>query len=150
MPEPTYNVLFLCTGNSARSQIAQALVEHRSEGAVAAASAGSRPKALHPNAVRVLAEHGIDIEGRPTRHLDRFRHQRFDRVVTLCDKVKEVCPAFPGDPVTAHWSIADPAAGGSDDATYPAFCATYEDIDGRVRMLLAQLARQEEDHRAHR
>ena len=103
-------LLFLCTGNSARSQIAEALVEHRSAGTVEARSAGSHPKALHPNAVRVMAERGIDISGRPTKSLTRFARNRFDRVITLCDKVREVCPEFPGAPIAAHWSIADPAA----------------------------------------
>ena len=81
-------VLFLCTGNSARSQIAEALVEHRSAGTVEARSAGSHPKPLHPNAVRVMAERGIDISGRPTKSLTRFARNRFDRVITLCDKVR--------------------------------------------------------------
>src|SRR3954451_5154251 len=85
-------LLFLCTGNSARSQIAEALVEHRSAGTVEARSAGSHPKSLHPNAVRVLAERGVDIAGRPTKSLNRFTHHRFDRVITLCDKVREICP----------------------------------------------------------
>lgn len=133
-------VLFLCTGNSARSQIAQALVQHRSGGAVEAHSAGSHPKPLHPNAVRVMAERGIDIAGRPTTSLTRFARRRFDRVVTLCDKVREVCPELPGAPITAHWSIADPAAAGdSDDATYPAFEAVADEIEGRVALLLADL-----------
>lgn len=80
-------VLVLCTGNSARSQMAEALLEHRSGRAIRARSAGSHPKVLHPNEVRVMAEHGIDIAGRPTKHLDRFARTRFDRVITLCDKV---------------------------------------------------------------
>lgn len=118
-------VLFLCTGNSARSQIAEALLENRSASAIAARSAGSSPKALHPHAVRVMAERGIDISGRPSKRFDRFARTRFDRVITLCDKVKEVCPEFPGDPVRAHWSIPDPADGGDgDDAGYPAFVRT--------------------------
>jgi protein-tyrosine-phosphatase len=133
-------LLFLCTGNSARSQIAEALVEHRSAGTVDARSAGSRPKPLHPNAVRVMAERGIDISGRSTKPLTRFSRSRFDRVVTLCDKVREVCPEFPGTPITAHWSIADPAAADDgDEATYPAFERAAEDIDGRVTLLLADL-----------
>src|SRR5687768_17069356 len=84
-------LLFLCTGNSARSQIAEALTEHRSGGAVEAHSAGSHPKPLHPDAVRVLAERGIDIAGRESKPLTRFTRRRFDRIVTLCDKVREVC-----------------------------------------------------------
>ena len=87
-------VLFLCTGNSARSQIAEALMEHRSAGTVEARSAGSHPKVLHPFAVRVMAERGVDIAGRPTKSVTRFARSRFDRVITLCDKVREICPEF--------------------------------------------------------
>jgi protein-tyrosine-phosphatase/DNA-binding transcriptional ArsR family regulator len=133
-------LLFLCTGNSARSQIAEALVEHTSAGAVQARSAGSHPKPLHANAVRVMAERGIDIEGRPTKHLSELAHTRFDRVITLCDKVREICPELPGAPMTAHWSIGDPAGSGGDDrSTYPAFQAVADDIEGRVGLLLAEL-----------
>src|SRR3954447_1554081 len=102
--------------------MAEALLELRSEGAVEARSAGSHPKPLHPNAVQVMAERGIDIAGRPSTHLDEFTDTRFDRVVTLCDKVREICPEFPGPAPTAHWSIPDPAAAGAaDDDTLPAF-----------------------------
>jgi protein-tyrosine-phosphatase len=137
---PRTRLLFLCTGNSARSQIAEALVEHRSAGAVEARSAGSHPKPLHPNAVRVMAARGIDIAGRPTKSLSRFARSRFDRVITLCDKVREICPELPGAPITAHWSMADPAAAGdSDEATYPAFEAVADEIETRVALLLADL-----------
>jgi ArsR family transcriptional regulator, arsenate/arsenite/antimonite-responsive transcriptional repressor / arsenate reductase (thioredoxin) len=136
----TARVLFLCTGNSARSQIAEALLEHRSSHKIAARSAGSHPKSLHPNAVRVMAERGIDISGRPTKHFNRFAHSRFDRVITLCDKVKEICPEFPGQPTTAHWSMADPATDAdSDDASYPAFVRTADEIEIRVGLLIAQI-----------
>jgi ArsR family transcriptional regulator, arsenate/arsenite/antimonite-responsive transcriptional repressor / arsenate reductase (thioredoxin) len=147
-------VLFLCTGNSARSQIAEALLEHRSSHTIAAHSAGSHPKSLHPNAVRVMAERGIDISGRLTKHLSRFARTRFDRVITLCDKVKEICPEFPGQPTTAHWSMADPAnEGDSDDATYPTFVHTADEIEIRVGLLIAQITTQPRDERsehAHR
>ena len=133
-------VLFLCTGNSARSQIAEALVEDRARGTVEARSAGSHPKPLHPHAVRVMAERGIDISGRATKPLTRFARTRFDRVITLCDKVREVCPKFPGAPLTAHWSIADPAAA-DGRAAYPAFRETADDIERRVTLLLADLAK---------
>ena len=133
-------VLFLCTGNSARSQIAEALVETRSAGTVEARSAGSHPKPLHPNAVRVMAERGVDIAGHPTKSLTRFARSRFDRVITLCDKVREICPQFPGAPITAHWSIADPAvAGDTDKATYPAFQHVADEIESRMALLLADL-----------
>jgi len=135
-------VLFLCTGNSARSQMAEAVLEHRAGGTVEARSAGSHPKALHPNAVRVMTERGIDISGRPTKHLDRFARSRFDRVITLCDKVKEVCPEFPGAPVTAHWSMGDPSAAAENDRdSFPAFVRTADEIETRVGLLLAELAR---------
>jgi protein-tyrosine-phosphatase len=132
--------LFLCTGNSARSQIAEALAEHRSAGTVVARSAGSHPKPLHPNAVRVMADRGIDISGRSTKSLTRFVRSRFDRVITLCDKVREVCPEFPGAATIAHWSLPDPAAAGDDDdVTYPTFQLVAGDIEARVELLLADL-----------
>src|SRR5690606_15112717 len=135
VPTPRPKVLFLCTGNSARSQMAEALLEHRSGGTVVARSAGSHPKALHPNAVRAMAERGIDISGRPTKPLTRFARTRFDRVITLCDKVREVCPELPGAPATAHWSMPDPAAtGGTDEDTYPAFVAIADELEVRVRL----------------
>jgi len=140
-PRARHRLLFLCTGNSARSQIAEALVVHRSAGVVEARSAGSHPKSLHPHAVRVMAERDIDISGRTTKPLTRFARSRVDRVITLCDKVREVCPEFPGAPIAAHWSIADPAAAGeSDAATYPAFELVADEIEGRVALLLADLS----------
>lgn len=133
-------VLFLCTGNSARSQIAEALLEHRSAHTVTARSAGSHPKPLHANAVQVMAERGIDISNHRTKSLTRFARMRFDRVITLCDKVREICPEFPGAPRTAHWSVADPAADGdTDEATYPAFERVADEVETRVDLLLAQL-----------
>ena len=131
-------VLFLCTGNSARSQMAEAFVTHRSPGAIEASSAGSHPKPLHPLAVRVMAEHGIDISANRTKPFTRFARSRFDRVITLCDRVREVCPEFPGSPTTAHWSIPDPAATmGADGASYRAVQQVADDIERRVTLLLA-------------
>jgi protein-tyrosine-phosphatase len=131
-------ILYLCTGNSARSQMAEALTVHLSDGAITAASAGSAPKPLHANAVRVLQERGIDISGNRTKHLDRFRARRFDRVITLCDRVREVCPEFPSRPARVHWSIPDPAAEGTTDrATYPAFERTADELETRISYLLA-------------
>jgi ArsR family transcriptional regulator, arsenate/arsenite/antimonite-responsive transcriptional repressor / arsenate reductase (thioredoxin) len=130
-------VLFLCTGNSARSQIAEALLEHATAGAAEVRSAGSHPKPLHPNAVRVMRERGIDIAGRSSKDLRRFRGQRFDYVVSLCDRVREVCPQFPGHPDMIHWSIADPArAGDTDDETYPAFQRSADQLQARIRFLI--------------
>ena len=133
-------VLFLCTGNSARSQMAEAIIEQRSDGAVRGESAGSQPKPLHPNAVRVMRKRGIDIRGNRTKHLDEFVEQSFDAVVTLCDRVREVCPEFPEHPRVVHWSIADPSrAGDTDRESLPAFEATATDLEVRIGFLLAQL-----------
>jgi protein-tyrosine-phosphatase len=125
-------VLFLCTGNSARSQIAAALTQHLSDGAVEAVSAGSAPKPLHPSAVRVLAERGIDITGRASKHLDEFADTRFAYVVSLCDRVREVCPEFPDHPDLIHWSVPDPSREGG----YLAFQRTLTEIETRVGYLL--------------
>jgi ArsR family transcriptional regulator, arsenate/arsenite/antimonite-responsive transcriptional repressor / arsenate reductase (thioredoxin) len=135
----TVRVLFLCTGNSARSQMAEALARARSGGVIEAYSAGSHPKPLHPNAVRVMRdEHGIDLADQESKHLGVFADQRFDWVISLCDRVREVCPEFPGQPETIHWSIPDPAAGhADDDASYPAFLETAAELETRIGFLLA-------------
>ena len=130
-------VLFLCTGNSARSQMAEALAEQLSAGAVRAVSAGSHPKPLHPNAVRVMRERGIDLTGRRSKHLSEFTGQRLDYVVSLCDRVREICPEFPGTPQAIHWSVRDPAREpGTDDETVPAFERTATELETRIGFLL--------------
>jgi protein-tyrosine-phosphatase len=135
-------VLFLCTGNSARSQIAEALVQELTGGAIEARSAGSHPKPLHPNAVRVMRKRGIDLRGRRSKHLSEFAQQRFDYVISLCDRVREVCPEFPDHPALIHWSIPDPAREGSSDAeTYPAFERTAAELAARIPFLLELIAR---------
>ncbi len=140
-PAPA-RVLFLCTGNSARSQMAEALARMRSGGVVEAHSAGSHPKPLHQNAVRAMREeHGIDLAGHRSKHIREVGEAPFDRVVTLCDRVREVCPELPGDPEAIHWSIADPAAGHADDeASYPAFQQLAFDLGTRIGFLLATLS----------
>jgi protein-tyrosine-phosphatase len=139
-------VLFLCTGNSARSQIAEALLAHRSQGTIEARSAGSHPKALHDGAVRAMAERGIDISTNRTKPLDRFRRSRFDHVITLCDKVREVCPEFPGQPVTAHWSVADPASVCGHEQP-GAFDQVVVDLEERVGQLIALIRATTGGHR---
>jgi protein-tyrosine-phosphatase/DNA-binding transcriptional ArsR family regulator len=146
VPAPA-DVLFLCTGNSARSQMAEALLEHASGGAIRARSAGSHPKPLHANAVRVMAERGIDIAGRKSKHLDRFTQARFDRVITLCDKVREICPEFPGATAAIHWSMPDPAAApDGEDASYAAFQRTAEELASRIPFLIAELTVTGKEH----
>jgi protein-tyrosine-phosphatase/DNA-binding transcriptional ArsR family regulator len=137
---PRARILFLCTGNSARSQMAEALAEQLAPHSIEAFSAGSHPKRLHPNAVRAMGERGIDIAGRRTKHLNTFAGRRFDAVITLCDRVREVCPEVPGHPSVAHWSMPDPARAADDDeAGYPAFQRTATEIAERVALLLESL-----------
>jgi protein-tyrosine-phosphatase len=117
--------------------MAEALLQNLAGDAVEACSAGSHPKSVHRNAVRVTRERGIDLSGKASKHLSRFARRRFDYVVTLCDRVREVCPEFPGHPERIHWSIADPALEGeTDEESYPAFERTAAEIETRVRFLL--------------
>jgi ArsR family transcriptional regulator, arsenate/arsenite/antimonite-responsive transcriptional repressor / arsenate reductase (thioredoxin) len=130
-------VLFLCTGNSARSQIAEALLEQMSGGTIQVVSAGSAPKPLHPNAIRVLRQRGIDISANRTKHLNEFSSYQFDTVITLCDKVREVCPHFASRPELIHWSIPDPSLEGSTDrVSYPAFERTTAELETRISFRL--------------
>ena len=132
-------VLFLCTGNSARSPVAEALLRQRA-GEIDVASAGSSPKPLHPDAVRVLADRGIALAGRPPRHLSDVNGERFDYVITLCDRVREVCPEFLGPAEQLHWSIADPAASpGAVQDAYPAFQAMAAELEARIGFLLGAI-----------
>ena len=148
--ESPVRILFLCTGNSARSQMAEALLDHLGRGAAVAVSAGSHPKSLHPNAVRAMNEWGIDISGRRTKKLDEFSDQHFDIVVTLCDRLREICPEFTGTPQLVHWSIADPSSpAASDEESYPAFQQVASELAKRIRFLLFTIqttAHQQEVH----
>jgi ArsR family transcriptional regulator, arsenate/arsenite/antimonite-responsive transcriptional repressor / arsenate reductase (thioredoxin) len=138
-PVRSCRVLFLCTGNSARSPVAEALLRRRAD-QVEVASAGSHPKPLHPDTVRVLRTYGIELAGRPPQHLSVYEHQRFDYVITLCDRVREVCPEFPGRAQQLHWSIADPAASvGTGQETYPAFERMAAELETRIGFLLATI-----------
>lgn len=136
-------ILFLCTGNSTRSQLAEALLRNLAGDAVEVASAGSHPKPVHPNAVRVMRARGIDLSDSRSKHFGRFTRRKFDYVVTLCDKVREACPEFPGGPERIHWSIPDPALEAeTEEESYPAFQRTASDIEDRVQFLLHVIGQQ--------
>lgn len=140
-PIEPVRILFLCTGNSARSQMAEALARARSGGAVQAFSAGSHPRPIHPNAMRVMRQdHGLDLAGQVSKSLDVYAGQDFDWVISLCDRVREVCPEFPGHPEVVHWSLPNPATGDPDDLTWPLFQATAAELETRIAFLLAALA----------
>jgi protein-tyrosine-phosphatase/DNA-binding transcriptional ArsR family regulator len=136
-PDAPGAVLFLCTGNSARSPMAEALLRHRA--GVEVASAGSHPKpALHPNTVRVMRDdYGLDLSGQSTKALSALAGRRFDYVITLCDKVREV-PRDHGSATAVHWSLPDPAA--LDSAGYPEFRRVAAELDRRNQFLLSRLA----------
>ena len=129
-PTATAEVLFLCTGNSARSQLAEALAEQLSDHRINAHSAGSNPKPIHPHAIRVAADRGLDLTTRRPKHLSTFENRRFDYVVSLCDRVRERCPEFPGAELV-HWSIPDPSPHG-----LPAFERTAGELETRIRFLI--------------
>jgi len=137
-------VLFVCTGNSARSPIAEALLRRRAAGRVEATSAGTHPKPrLHPHTAPVLrAEYGIDISRQRPRHVKTLGGRHFDYLITLCDKAREVCPEQVDHARFAHWSIPDPAAS-TGKSGYPAFAGIAADIDTRIRFLLPVLSAKE-------
>jgi protein-tyrosine-phosphatase len=132
-------ILILCTGNSARSQIAEALLVQKGSARFRVASAGSRPAArVNPYAVRVLAEAGIDWSGHVPRGLDGLDQERWDFVITVCDRAKEACPIFPGTPIMAHWGMPDPAeVEGSDEVKLRAFREAFTVLARRIDLLLA-------------
>ena len=135
--------VFSATGGALHPglRLKEAPARVRSGGAVAAYSAGSNPKPLHPNALRVMREeHGIDLSTHTPKHLNTFAEQRFDWVISLCDQVREVCPEFPGQPATIHWSTRNPAAVSADSVTsYAAFQQTAAELEIRIGFLLAVL-----------
>lgn len=138
-----YNVLFLCTGNSARSILAEALVEHWGKGRFKGYSAGSFPKgAVHPLAIALLAKSGLRTEGLRSKSWDEFARPCapvMDFVFTVCDQAAgEVCPVWPGNPVTAHWGAPDPAAvEGSEAERRQAFREAYRALETRIKLFTA-------------
>jgi arsenate reductase (thioredoxin) len=104
-----FRVLFLCTGNSARSQMAEALLNEKGKGRFLAESAGSKPASrVNPLAIETLRAHGIAWQGHPPRSVEGLERERWDLVITVCDQAKESCPIFPGQPMLAHWGVPDP------------------------------------------
>lgn len=133
-----FRILVLCTGNSARSQIAEALLATRGTGRIEAASAGSRPAGrVNPLAIQTLREHGIEWEGREPRSIDSLAGERFDLVITVCDSARDACPFFPGALTQVHWGLPDPAAVEGAEAARRAFHHTYDVLARRVDALLA-------------
>ena len=137
-PAAPARVLFVCTGNSSRSPMAEALLRRRAAEGVEATSAGTVPRPrLHPETSRVLHEYGIDAPGRRPRHVDTLTGRRFDYLITLCDKAREASLDQVDHSRRIHWSIPDPAAAGrAGQAAGPAFARIAADLDTRIRYLL--------------
>jgi arsenate reductase len=128
-----HRVLFICTGNSARSQMAEALLRVLGGSTFHAASAGTHPTAVHPLTLRVLGELGIDASGARSKHLDEFVDEPWDYAVTVCDQAAEACPVFPGASAMEHWSFPDPAmAHGPAEERTAAFRQARDAIRARV------------------
>lgn len=131
-------VLILCTGNSARSQMAEGLLRHLGGAAVEAHSAGTKPVGLNPLAVAAMREIGVDIAGQRSKSVAEFAGQRFDTVITVCDSAAEHCPVFPGAPQRIHWSLPDPAAAaGSHDEKLAAFRTVRNTLETLLRAFLS-------------
>jgi len=128
--------LILCTGNSARSQMAEGLLRHLAGGRVEVHSAGTKPGTVRPEAIAAMAELGIDISSHRSKHVDEFAGQRFDTVITVCDNAREVCPVFPEGVRMVHWSFEDPAAiEGAEEVRLEAFRRIRDEIHKRLLTL---------------
>jgi arsenate reductase len=134
MPDAPIRVLFVCTGNSARSQIAEALLGRIGGDAFEAFSAGTEPKGVNPFTTQVLGDEGIDWSAARSKSVEEFLGQPFDYVITVCDTARQTCPVFPGTHDRLHWDIEDPAeVDGPDELKLAAFRQTYQELDGRLR-----------------
>ena len=134
MTDTPLRVLFVCTGNSARSQIAQALLERFGGSDFHVESAGTMPKGVNPFAIRVLAEIGIDWSAARSKSVDEFVEQPFDYVITVCDRARQSCPVFPGQYNALHWGLEDPAeVEGTDEEKLVAFRQTRLELTERLR-----------------
>jgi arsenate reductase (thioredoxin) len=131
-------VLILCTGNSARSQMAEGLLRHDAGDRFAVASAGVEPTRVRAEAIKVMHEIGIDTSGHRSKSVDEFAGQDFDYVITVCDNANQRCPIFPGDTKRIHWSVDDPASTeGDDDAKLAVFRRVRDELRQRLRLFAA-------------
>jgi len=133
-------VLIVCTGNAARSQMAEGLLRHDAGDRFEVFSAGIYPSYVRPLAIEAMRELGIDISGHRSKSVDEFTDQEIDYVITVCDHANEVCPAFPAKTKRIHWSIADPVAmWGSEDAQLQAFRDARDDIRRRLQKWVTEI-----------
>jgi len=135
MPKP--RVLILCTGNACRSQMGEGWVRHDLGGRVEVHSAGTRPSSVHPFAIRVMAEAGVDISSHRSKSVEALRDLAFDLVVTVCDSAREACPILPGARKTLHETFEDPALAGEGEDALPVFRRVRDEIRARLVPLVA-------------
>jgi len=146
---PRPRVLFLCTHNSARSQMAEALLRTASNGEVEVFSAGSQPGQVHPLAIESMAAMHIDISAQRSKHYDEYLNDSFDYVITVCDRAREVCPVFPGENQVIHWSIPDPAAIEDPAEARRAFRQAATQLMTRIRYLHILIERRRSQQPVH-
>jgi arsenate reductase len=141
--EARQRVLFLCTHNSARSQMAEGLLRHLAGDRFEAVSAGTQATSVKPEAIQAMAELGVDISGQSSKTLERYLGEPFDHVVTVCDDANEACPVFPGAKSRLHWSFRDPSrAEGSEEERLEVFRTVRDEIQARIREELLDGGRQ--------
>lgn len=132
-------VLFLCTGNSARSQMAEGWLRHLAGDRSQVASAGTHPAGLNPYAVEAMREIGIDISHHVSERVDTYLGETFDHVITVCDRAKESCPIFQGSPTQLHWSFEDPATTqGTYEQRLAVFRKIRDQIERQIRQFIAE------------
>ena len=130
-------VIFVCTGNSARSQMAEAVLRQQGGGRFEVVSAGVNPKGVHPMTIAALAKAGIDITGARSKSVGEFLGQRFDYVVTVCDRARASCPVFPGGSETLHWGLDDPVeVEGTEAERQAAFERVLTEVGRRVNAFI--------------
>jgi arsenate reductase len=130
-------ILIVCTGNSARSQMAEGLLRHEGGDRFEVFSAGTKPSHVRPEAIAVMAEIGVDISGHRSKSVDEFIGQPLDFVITVCNNAKETCPVFPGNVTRFHWPFDDPAAvEGPEEVRKAAFRRIRDQIHGRIMVFL--------------
>lgn len=133
-------VLFLCTGNSARSQMAEGLLRHMAGDRFEAYSAGVKPTAVNPLAIKIMTEIGIDISKHRSKSVMEFIKQDFDYVITVCDNAQKICPAFPGEHEKIHWDLEDPVASeGSEEERIAVFRRIRDEIEQRIKDWIKRL-----------
>lgn len=137
MTDRPIRVLFVCTGNSARSVMAEALLRQHGGSAFEVHSAGTEPKGINPLTLRVLAEAGIEGSWARSKSVDEFVGQSFDYVITVCDQARQSCPVFPGATAPLHWGYEDPAAAeGTDEERLVVFRRVFTQLGGRIHQFI--------------